>query len=450
MLYLMQNAADTQMSMQLGENVKADFPVLDQQVHGKQLVYLDNAATSQKPEAVIGAMDEYYRQFNSNVHRGVHALSARATTEYEKAREKVARFVNAATPENIVFTRNATEAINLVVNTWGSTLNEGDEIILSVAEHHSNIVPWQLLAERKGLVLKFVRLNESQELDMNHLEDLVGPKTRLISLVHISNALGCTLPVNNVVQIAEKVGAKVLLDACQSVANIPIDVQHLGVDWIVGSAHKMCGPTGIGFLWGTTEALESMPPWMGGGEMIDVVTLEKTTFAAPPSRFEAGTPAIAEAIGFGAACDYLQHIGMDAVEAYEKHLGLYLHSKVGIQLSQISCDVSFINAHHVFYMQLENIEGLTVYGPSYTSQSGRAALATFNVNGIHPTDLSTILDQSGIAVRSGHLCTQPLHQHLGVSSSIRASPYIYNTIEEIDAFAASLEDTIGFFREMGM
>lgn len=334
-LYLMQNAADTQVSIQLGENVKAHFPVLDQQVHGKQLVYLDNAATSQKPEAVISAMNEYYRQFNSNVHRGVHALSARATTEYENAREKVARFVNAATPENIVFTRNATEAINLVVNTWGSTLNEGDEIVLSVAEHHSNIVPWQLLAERKGLVLKFVRLNQSQELDMNHLEDLVGPKTRLISLVHISNALGCTLPVNVVVQIAEKVGAKVLLDACQSVANIPIDVQRLGVDWIVGSAHKMCGPTGIGFLWGTSEALESMPPWMGGGEMIDVVTLEKTTFAAPPSRFEAGTPAIAEAIGFGAACDYLQQIGMDTVEAYEKHLGSYLHSKVGIQLCTV-------------------------------------------------------------------------------------------------------------------
>lgn len=371
-------------------------------------------------------MNDYYREFNSNVHRGVHALSAKATTEYENSRQKVASFINAESSENIVFTRNATEAINLVANTWGATLQEGDEIILSVAEHHSNIVPWQLLAERKGLILKFVQLNENQELDMNHLADLVTPNTKLISLVHMSNVLGCRLLVDTVVDIANKVGARVLLDACQSVANIPIDVQKMGIDWLVGSAHKMCGPTGIGFLWGTSEALESMPPWMGGGEMIDVVTLEKTTFAAPPSRFEAGTPAIAEAIGFGAACDYLKNIGMENVEEYERYLGAYLHTK------------------------LTNIEGLTMYGPSYDTPIGRAALATFNVEGIHPTDLSTILDQSGIAVRSGHLCTQPLHQSLGVSSSIRASPYIYNTVEEIDTFVCSLEETVSFFREMGM
>lgn len=324
----LQRALSVDSIAELGKEIRQEFPVLDQEVHGKRLVYLDNAATSQKPESVINTMTEYYREYNSNVHRGVHALSARATTEYESARQKVAGFVNASTPENIVFTRNATEAINLVANTWGSTLSEGDEIILSVAEHHSNIVPWQLLAEKRGVVLKFVPLDTNQRLDMNVLEELVGPRTRLISLVHMSNALGCQLPVDKVVEMAKRVGSRVLLDACQSVANIPIDVQRLGVDWIVGSAHKMCGPTGIGFLWGTTEALESMPPWMGGGEMIDVVTLEKTTFAAPPSRFEAGTPAIAEAIGFGAACDFLQKIGMDNVEAYEKHLGMYLHSKV--------------------------------------------------------------------------------------------------------------------------
>lgn len=422
----MQNAAQKECHIKLGQDIKADFPVLRQQVHGKKLVYLDNAATSQKPEVVINSMNNYYREYNSNVHRGVHALSARATTEYENSREKVASFIHAATPENIVFTRNATEAINLVANTWGATLQQGDEIILSVAEHHSNIVPWQLLAERKGLVLKFVQLTESQELDMNHLEDLLTTKTKLISLVHMSNALGCKLPVDVVVGLAGKVGARVLLDACQSIANIPINVQELGVDWIVGSAHKMCGPTGIGFLWGDSDALDAMPPWMGGGEMIDVVTLEKTTFAAPPSRFEAGTPAIAEAIGFGAACDYLQQISMERVEEYEQYLGSYLHSK------------------------LASMDGLTVYGPLHDSHSNRAALATFNVDGIHPTDLSTILDQSGIAVRSGHLCTQPLHQVLGVSSSIRASPYIYNTIEDIDDFVASLQETISFFREMGM
>jgi cysteine desulfurase/selenocysteine lyase len=411
----------------LGNELRSQFPILDQHVHGGQrLVYLDNAATSQKPQVVIDAMSEYYMEYNSNVHRGVHALSARATTEYEEARSKVSRFINASSPETIVFTRNATEAINLVANTWGaSALKEGDEIILSVAEHHSNIVPWQILAEKKGLVLKFVRLNEHQELDMNHLEDLATERTRLISLVHISNALGCYLPVETVVRIAQKSNARVLLDACQSVANIPIDVQRLGVDWIVGSAHKMCGPTGIGFLWGTTEALESMPPWMGGGEMIDVVTLEKTTFAAPPSRFEAGTPAIAEAIGFGRACDFMMEIGMERVDRYEKLLGARLHAA------------------------LEDIdEGLTVYGPSFDRPRG--ALATFNVDGIHPTDLSTILDQSGIAVRSGHLCTQPLHAQLGVASSIRASPYLYNTVEEVDRFASALKETIAFFREMGM
>lgn len=445
----MQRALSVDSITELGREIRQEFPVLDQEVHGKPLVYLDNAATSQKPESVINAMTEYYREYNSNVHRGVHALSARATTEYENARQKVAGFVNASTPENIVFTRNATEAINLVANTWGSCLSEGDEIILSVAEHHSNIVPWQLLAERRGVVLKFVPLDENQRLDMNVLEELVGPRTKLISLVHLSNALGCHLPVDKVVEMAKRVGSKVLLDACQSVANIPIDVQKLGVDWIVGSAHKMCGPTGIGFLWGTTEALESMPPWMGGGEMIDVVTLEKTTFAAPPSRFEAGTPAIAEAIGFGAACDFLQNIGMDHVEAYEKHLGMYLHSKVCFCLLRLSSmAVHYRNYFRV--VQLQNIKGLTVYGPSYSADQGRSALATFNVQGIHPTDLSTILDQSGIAVRSGHLCTQPLHQSLGVSSSIRASPYIYNTVQDVDAFVQSLEETIAFFREMGM
>lgn len=314
----------------LGEVTRGDFPILHQDVHGKPLVYLDNAATSQKPQIVIDALDDYFSGYNSNVHRGVHALSARATTAYEDARQKVARFVNASSPEEIVFTRNASEAINLVAYTWGlSTLKPGDEIVLSVTEHHSNIVPWQLIAAKTGAVLRFAELTpDTQEIDIAQVRQLVNPRTKLVSLVHVSNALGCVLPVAEVVALARAVGAKVLLDACQSVPNMPVDVQSLGADWIVASGHKMCGPTGIGFLWGTSEVLHSMPPWMGGGEMIQDVFLDHSTYAEPPSRFEAGTPAIAEAIGLGAACDYLSGLGMERVHAYEKELGTYLYNQV--------------------------------------------------------------------------------------------------------------------------
>ena len=327
-----------------------------------------------------------------------------------------------------MFTRGATEAINLVANTWGvTTLQPGDEIIISVAEHHSNIVPWQLVAAKTGAVLKYIDITaDTNELDIAQLRELVSSKTRLISLVHISNALGCVLPVPQVVEIARSVGAKLLLDACQSVPNGAVDVSTLGADWIVASGHKMCGPTGIGFLWGTPEVLESMPPWMGGGEMIQDVYMDHSTYAAPPSRFEAGTPAIAEAIGLGAACDYLTHIGMDRIHAYEKELGTYL------------------------YTELSQLERVKIYGPPPTAAQGRAALCTFNVEGLHPTDVSTLLDQAGVAVRSGHLCTQPVHRALGVSASVRASPYFYNTKADVDAFIRSLKDTIGFFTEMGM
>jgi cysteine desulfurase/selenocysteine lyase len=412
----------------LGDLVRSDFPILHQEVHGKPLIYLDNAATSQKPQIVIDVLNEYYASYNSNVHRGVHALSAKATSAYEEARQKLANFINATTPEEIVFTRGATEAINLVANTWGmSTLQPGDEIILSVAEHHSNIVPWQLLAAKTGAILKFVELTpETQELDISQLKQLVSPKTKLISLVHVSNALGCTLPVPEVVSIAHSVGAKVLLDACQSVPNMPVDVRTLGADWVVASGHKMCGPTGIGFLWGRKEILAEMPPWMGGGEMIQDVFLDKSTYAEPPSRFEAGTPAIAEAIGLGAACDYLTNIGMDRIHSYEKELGTYL------------------------YEQLVVLDRVKIYGPPPSVPNGRAALCTFNVEGLHPTDVSTLLDQSGVAVRSGHLCTQPVHRALGVSSSVRASPYFYNTKEDVDGFVKNLKETIAFFTEMGM
>eukprot|EP00887_Chlorella_sp_A99_P004745 scaffold4.g4745.t1 len=409
-------AADAGVS--LGEATRPHFPILHQEVNGRPLIYLDNAATSQKPQAVLDVLDTYYLEYNSNVHRGVHALSARATAAYEAAREKVARFINAWSPEEIVFTRNASEAINLVAQTWGvANLRPGDEIVISVAEHHSNLVSWQLLAERTGAVLKFVGLTTgTEELDIDDLRRLLSPRTRIVALVHVSNMSGAVAPVDQIVEAARAVGARVLLDACQSVPNVPVDVRALGADWIVASSHKMCGPTGIGFLY---DLLSEMPPWMGGGEMIQDVFLDHSTYADPPSRFEAGTPAIAEAIGLGGACDYLSSIGMERIHAYERELGEHL------------------------YEQLRGINGLRIYGPPPSVRLGRAALATFNVDGIHPTDLSTILDH--VAVRSGHLCTQPLHRYLGCTSSIRASPYFYNTKAEIDVFVDALKESISFF-----
>lgn len=415
-------------SQQLGAAIRGQFPILHQEVNGKPLVYLDNAATSQKPTAVIQAMDDYYSQYNSNVHRGVHYLSAKATTAYEDARAKVARFINASSHREVVFTRNASEAINLVAQTWGmDNLKAGDEVILSVAEHHSNLVPWQMVAQKTGAVLKHVRLTpDTQELDMQHFAELVTPRTKLVSLVHVSNMTGAVTDVETVVAAARAVGARVLLDACQSMPHMPLDVQALGVDWIVASAHKAVGPTGIGFLWGRYEVLESMPPWMGGGEMIQDVFLDHSTYAAPPARFEAGTPSIAEAIGWGAACDYLSSIGMDRVHAYEQELGGYL------------------------YERLSGLDKVTIYGPPPTVKRGRASLAAFNVGGLHATDVSTLLDTAGVAVRSGHHCTQPLHKYLEIPASARASCYIYNTRQDVDLFIDALKDTIDFFGQMGM
>lgn len=421
-------AASPVVEPQLGAVLRQQFPILDQEVNGKPLVYLDNAATSQKPLAVIKAMDDYYSQYNSNVHRGVHYLSAKATTAYEDARGKVARFINASSDREIVFTRNASEAINLVAQTWGmDNLKQGDEVILSVAEHHSNLVPWQMVAQKTGAVLKHVRLTpDTQELDMQHFHELVTPRTRLVSLVHVSNMLGAVLDVEPVVAAARKVGAKVLLDSCQSMPHMPLDVQALGVDWIVASAHKAVGPTGIGFLWGRYDVLDTMPPWMGGGEMIQDVFLDHSTYAPPPARFEAGTPSIAEAIGLGAACDYLSSLGMAKVHAYEQELGGYL------------------------YERLSAVDKVTIYGPPPTVKRGRASLASFNVGGLHATDVSTLLDASGVAVRSGHHCTQPLHKYLGIPASARASCYIYNTKHDVDMFIDALKETIDFFGQMGM
>ena len=409
--------------MSLADEVRADFPILQQQVNGKPLIYLDNAATSQKPQAVLDAMLHYYQADNANVHRGVHTLSARATEAYEGARDKVARFINAASRDEVVFTRNASEAINLVAYSWGlSELKPGDEILLSVMEHHSNLVPWQLIAQRTGAVLKHVTLTETQEFDLDAFHKLVTDKTRLIAVNHISNTLGCINPVDEIVATAQKVGARVLIDACQSIPHMPVDVQALGCDWLVASGHKMCGPTGAGFLYGKLDVLNAMPPFLGGGEMIQDVSLTESTYAELPHKFEAGTPAIAEAVVLGAAVDYLTSVGMERIAEYEHVLTAYL------------------------YEQISQVPQVTLYGPKPEKDgTGRAAIATFTVEGVHAQDLSTFLDQSGIAIRSGHHCTQPLHTLLDVSSTARASLYFYNTPAEIDAFITALKETIDFF-----
>ncbi|MBE9190239.1 SufS family cysteine desulfurase [Gloeocapsopsis crepidinum LEGE 06123] len=406
----------------LADRIRSDFPILHQKVNGKPLVYLDNAATSQKPLLVLNTLRDYYEQYNSNVHRGVHTLSAKATDAYEAARDKVAAFINAASRQEIVFTRNASEAINLVAYSWGSSLQTGDEIILSVMEHHSNLIPWQLLAQRTGAVLKFVELTAEQEFDLEHFKSLISDKTKLVATVHVSNTLGCISPVKEIAAIAHEHGAKVLIDACQSVPHMPIDVQQIDCDWLVASGHKMCAPTGIGFLYGKLDILRSMSPFLGGGEMIADVFLDHATYADLPHKFEAGTPAIAEAIALGAAVDYLSAIGMDNIYAYEAELTAYLWEQLG-QISEIQ-----------------------TYGPQpKVAGLGRAALAAFTAGDVHPHDLSTILDQAGVAIRAGHHCTQPLHRHLGIQSTARASLSFYNTRQEIDVFIAALKEAIEFF-----
>lgn len=405
----------------LADKLRSEFPILHQEVNGHPLVYLDNAATSQKPKAVINALRNYYEGYNSNVHRGIHSLSAKATDEYEAARQKVANFVNAASYQEIVYTRNASEAINLVAYSWGlNNIQAGDEIILSVMEHHSNLVPWQMLAQRSGAVLKFVELTATQEFDLEQFKRLISPRTKLVSVVHVSNVLGCINPVEEICKIAHENGAKVLIDACQSLPHMSVDVQAIDCDWLVGSGHKMCAPTGIGFLYGKREILKEMPPFMGGGEMIDQVYLDRFTFGELPHKFEAGTPAIGEAIALGAAVDYLTAIGMDNIHAYEQELTAYLFSK------------------------LREIPDLKIYGPQPQADgSGRAALASFSVGEVHANDLSTLLNDAGVAIRSGNHCTQPLHQYLNVNSSARASFYFYNTREEVDVFITELKEEIG-------
>lgn len=401
-----------------------DFPILQTDAYpDKPLVYLDSAASSQKPHYVLDMMDQYYKTSHANVHRGAHSLAIKATEKYEWARTQVQKFINAKYREEIVFTRGATEAINIVAMSYGQRLLPGDEIILSVIEHHSNLVPWQLLAQKTGAVLKFIEMKEDMTLNMNSFHELLSSKTKIVAISHASNVLGVVNPAEEVISAAHSVGAVVLLDACQSVPHMQVDVQKLDADFIVASSHKMCGPTGIGFLYGKLDVLKSMPPVYGGGEMIDKVELQSSTYALPPARFEPGTPAIAEAVGLGAACEYLSRIGMNVIHEHEIKLGKYL------------------------YEQLETIEGLQLYGPS-SSSATRTGLVAFNSKDIHASDLSFFLDQEGVALRSGHHCTQPLHNKLGAAGSIRASIYFYNNQEDIDTFIEKLKEVIQMFKSI--
>jgi len=404
---------------------RPDFPLLAQTAClGQPLIYLDHAATSQKPRQVLEALQHYYDHDNANVHRGAHQLSARATEGFEGARAKAAAFVGAANPNEIVFTRNASEAINLVARSWGeANLRPGDEVLLTVMEHHSNLVPWQLLADRTGCVLRHAGLTESGELDLNDLRSKISDRTRLVSLVQVSNTLGCLNPITEVAALAHAAGALVLVDACQSLPHLPVNVKQLGADFLVGSSHKLCGPTGMGFLWGREALLEAMPPFLGGGEMIQDVYLDHSTWAGLPHKFEAGTPAIGEAVGMGAALDYLQAIGLDRIHAWEQQLTRQL------------------------FARLQAIDGLRILGPTPEQQPDRAALAAFHVEGVHANDIAALLDSAGICIRSGHHCTQPLHRHYGISGSARASLSFTTTPEEIDRFAEELAGSISFLRE---
>jgi cysteine desulfurase/selenocysteine lyase len=391
--------------------LRADFPILAREIHGRPMVYLDNAATSQRPLAVLEAVDSFYRHSNANVHRGIYTLSGEATDLYEDARLAVSQFIGATSPAEIVFTRGTTEAINLVAYTWGSqNLGPGDAVLLTEMEHHSNIVPWQLRAARHGFEVRYIRLTDDGRLDMRDLDRLLDERVKLVSFVHVSNALGTVNPVAELVLAARSVGAKVLLDAAQSVPHQPVDVKQLGVDFMAFSGHKMCGPTGIGALWARREILEEMPPFHGGGEMIRTVSLEGSTFADVPAKFEAGTPAIAQAIGLAAATRYLRAVGMERIHRHESTLVKY-----ALQL-------------------LSEVPGLTIYGP----KAERSSSVTFTMDGIHPHDLASILDSQGVAVRAGHHCTMPIHTRFGLSATARASVYLYNTLEDIDALAQGL------------
>lgn len=400
--------------------VRQLFPILDQEVNGKPLVYLDSAATSQKPLSVIEALDDYYRRYNSNVHRGVHTLGTIATDGYEGAREKVRRFINASSVEEIIFTRGTTTALNLVASSYGrANVAEGDEIVLTQMEHHSNIIPWQQVAKATGATLKYIPLQPDGTITLSDVEATVTDKTKIVAITHVSNVLGTVNPIKEIAAIARKKGAVIVVDGAQSSPHMKVDVQDLDCDFYAFSGHKMCGPTGIGVLYGKKSLLENMEPIEFGGEMIDFVGLYESTWKELPWKFEGGTPIIAGAIGLGAAVDFLEEIGMDAIAAHEHELVQYAEER------------------------LQDVKGIEIYGPAE-----RAGLVTFNLDDVHPHDVATVLDAEGIAVRAGHHCAQPLMKWLDVTATARASLYLYNTKEDVDALVAGLIKTKEYFGDV--
>ena len=400
------------------EAIRRDFPILSRTVYDRPLVYLDTGASAQKPRAVIDAMRRCMEEEYANVHRGVYWLSQRTTEAYEATRPKVAKLLNAPSPDEVVFCRGGTEAINLVAQSWGrSVLKPGDEVVITAAEHHANIVPWQLLREQTGLVLKVAPVDPDGSVPLDRFADTLTDRTRLVAVTHVSNVLGTVLPVREIADLAHARGALVLDDGCQGATHMPVDVQALGCDFYVFSSHKLYGPTGIGVLWGRAEILDRMPPWQGGGDMIESVTFEKTTFQDPPLRFEAGTPAIIEGIGFGAAIDYVQAIGMDRIAAHEAMLVGYAHER------------------------LARIDGMQFVGTA----RGKAAIVSFDLAGVHAHDVGTILDRAGVAVRVGHHCAQPVLDLFGRAAVVRASFGLYNTLAEVDALADALGEVKEIF-----
>jgi len=402
--------------------IRKDFPILDRKVYGKPLVYFDNAATSQKPRQVIDALVRYYENSNANIHRAVHCLGEEATTAYEEAREKVARFINAPSSECVIFTRNTTEAINLVSYTWArQNIHEGDEILLTRMEHHSNLIPWQRIAAEKGASLRYVELTDEQTLSLDGLENLFDARTKMMAMPHVSNSLGTINPVEKIGAEARRHGVMFLVDGAQGAPHLPVDVQAIGCDFYAFSSHKMLGPTGVGVLYGRRELLEEMEPFLGGGEMIKKVTYEDATWNDLPWKFEAGTPNIADVIAFGTAIDYLSDVGMEDVRQHEIEITDYA------------------------LRRLSELDDMTIYGPRDISQRG--GVVSFNYGGLHPHDVGTILDRHGVAIRAGHHCTQPLMRQLGVSGTARASFYLYNTLEEVDVLVEALQAAREFFRD---
>lgn len=404
-------------------NIREDFPVLSKKVYdGKPLVWLDSAATSQKPRQVIQALVDYYEGYNANVHRGVHALSMESTERYEEARTKVAGFINAAHAESLIWTRNATESINVVANSWGEeNIKPGDEIVVTALEHHSNLVPWQQVARKHDAKVRVLPLTDDHALDMDAAEGIIGPRTRLLAVTQASNSIGTIVPVRKLARMARAVGAAVLVDGAQSVPHMPVDVQDIDCDFLAFSGHKMLGPTGIGGLYVKRDVLERMNPFLTGGEMVLAVSYEDATWNELPMRFEAGTPNIADAIGLGAAVDYLQELGMENVREHE------------IALTKYALDA---------FKELE--EDLDVYGPKDTEMRG--GIVSFHHPDVHPHDLGTVLDRRGIAIRTGHHCAMPMVQSLGVAATARASMYLYNTEEEVDMLVDALKEALMYFR----